>query len=500
MAGAQAWICTVCGYVHQGDEAPEVCAVCGATRELFEPYEAAAPAKTEVQAWICTVCGYIHEGPEPPEVCPVCAAGADMFEPHPVEPKQAVPVTATSTKKHVIIAGAGIAGVSAAEAVRKANPDARITLLSKESELPYYRLNLTRYLADEIKADSLSLHPKSWYQEKQIDLVCGAELCTLAPEKKVLHLRRGDDLSYDQLVLAVGAHPFVPPIPGIQREHVTSLRTHADADRILAQARAGGTCAVIGGGILGLEAAGALARRGMKVTVLEGFGWLLPRQLNAEAGAVLEEQVRARSIEIRKKAVVRELVGDQRVREVLLEGGDTLHADLVIVTTGVRSNSYIARLAGLEVNEGVVVDNHMRTSFPDILAAGDVAEHHGICYGVWGPAQFQGTIAGMNATGASSEFGGLPRSNMLKVLGFDMFSIGRIQCQDGSDLAVQARAGDNYSYFLFHDSHLVGAILLGDTRLAAQTKTVIEHRTDCSRLLKQTPTAGDVLAFLKDGM
>lgn len=499
MADTKAWVCTVCGYVHQGAEAPDVCAVCGATRELFEPHEEPATVKAEAQAWICTVCGYIEEGPEPPEVCPVCAAGADMFEPHPTEPKSAVAAASLAAPKHVVIAGAGIAGVSAAAAVRKAAPEARITLLSKESELPYYRLNLTRYLAGEIKADSLPLHPESWYREKQIDLARDAELCSIAPEKKKLHLRHGEDLSYDQLILAVGAHPFVPPIPGVQRENVTTLRTHADADRILEQAREGMHCAVVGGGILGLEAAGALAKRGLKVTVLEGFGWLLPRQLNAEAGAVLEEQVRAQGIRIKQRAVTRELVGDQRVREVLLEDGSTVRSDLVIVTTGIRANSYTARLAGLDVHKGVVVDNHMQTSCPDILAAGDVTEHHGICYGVWGPAQFQGTIAGMNITDRSSEFGGLPRSNMLKVLGYDLFSIGRIHPEDGSDLAVQGRDGDNYRFFLFHDSHLVGAILLGDTRLAAQTKHAIEQRVDCSKLLRKTPTAGDVLVFLQEG-
>jgi nitrite reductase (NADH) large subunit len=499
MADAQAWICTVCGYVHQGNEAPEVCVVCGATRELFEPYEEPASSKPEARAWICTVCGYIHEGPEPPETCPICAAGADMFEPHAEGAAKAAPVVAAGSEQQVVIAGAGIAGVSAAEALRQAAPEARITLLSKESDLPYYRLNLTRYLAGEIQAESLPLHPESWYQERNIDLVRDAELCTLLPDQRRLHLRHGDDLTYEQLVLAVGAHCFVPPVPGVQRENVTTLRTRADADFILEQCRAGMTCAVLGGGLLGLEAAGALARHGLDVTVIEAFPWLLPRQLSAEAAAVLEEQVRAQGIAVRLEAVTQELVGDQRVREVMLADESSLRADMVIVSTGIRSNTYIARLAGLDVNHGVVVDNHMRTSRPDILAAGDVAEHHGICYGVWGPAQFQGTLAGMNAAGEASEFGGVPRSNMLKVLGYDLFSIGRFTPQDGSDRVIQGRTGESYRFFLFHDGHLEGAILLGDTALAASAKLAIEQRLDCSKLLKQSPSDADVLSFLQQG-
>lgn len=494
MGTNQAWICTVCGYVHQGPVAPDVCPVCGATADLFEPYQEPAPVVESAQAWICTVCGYVHEGSGPPNVCPVCAAGADMFEPYQGEVQ--APAASDATAQHVVIAGAGIAGVSAADAVHKAAPEAKITLLSKESDLPYYRLNLTRYLAGEVDAASLALHPADWYRGRNIDLQREAELCRIHPESKQVNLRQGDDLSYDQLILAVGSHPFVPPIPGVQRDNVTTLRTRAQADFILEQGHVDRPCVVIGGGILGLEAAGALAQRGLKVSLLEGFGWLLPRQLNERAGALLAEKARAKGIDILHQAQTKELVGDQRVREVQLANGTTLPAELVIITTGVRANSYTARLAGLDVHNGIVVDNHLQSSVPGILAAGDVAEHHGICYGIWGPAQFQGAIAGMNAVGERSEFGGLPRTNMLKVLGYDMFSIGRFTAEDGSDISVEAQEDDTYSFFLFHDGHLVGAILLGDTTLAAATKNAVEKRIDCSKLLKMNPQARDVLAFL----
>jgi len=163
---------------------------------------------------------------------------------------------------------------------------------------------------------------------------------------------------------------------------------------------------------------------------------------------------------------------------------------------GIRSNSSLARQAGLQVSQGVVVDNLLRSSHPDVFAVGDVAEHRGVTYGLWGPAQFQGTIAGMNAAGGQVEFAGIPRSNSLKVLGIDMYSIGQVSPEDGSYLQAEEESGGIYRSFLFRDNRLVGAILLGDTAVSAAAKKAIENRVDCSALLHGQPGAGDVLDFL----
>ena len=171
-------------------------------------------------------------------------------------------------------------------------------------------------------------------------------------------------------------------------------------------------------------------------------------------------------------------------------------SDLVVITAGIRSNSSLARQAGLQVSQGVVVDNLLRSSHPDVFAVGDVAEHRGVTYGLWGPAQFQGTIAGMNAAGGQVEFAGIPRSNSLKVLGIDMYSIGQVSPEDGSYLQAEEESGGIYRSFLFRDNRLVGAILLGDTAVSAAAKKAIENRVDCSALLHGQPGAGDVLDFL----
>jgi nitrite reductase (NADH) large subunit len=447
--------------------------------------------------WRCLNCSYVHSGPNPPDVCPVCGAPADCFE--PVAEAAAEAAGAGQVEK-VVIVGAGVAGVAAAEAVCNASPGTQVTLLSKEQTLPYYRLNLTRYLAGDLGRTDLPMQPDSWYAERDVDLRRGVEVCEIDVEGKQVKLRGDETAAFDKLILTVGAHPFTPAFPGAYREGVTSLRTVDDAERILETAVAGARCVCIGGGLLGLETAGALAKRGVRVTLLEGHGWLLPRQLNATAGRLLGEVVRQAGIELRSKARTREILGDEAVRGVQLEDETVLPAGLVVIATGVRPNSYLARLAGLEVNRGVVVDNVLRTSHGDVLAAGDVAEHRGVLYGTWAPAQYQGNIAGMNAVGAHVEFGGIPRSNALKVLQVELFSIGQVEPEDASFETIEQEDDGVYTRFVFRDSHLVGSVLLGDATMAPQLKRAIESRSDFSRLLQSRPSAADTLRFIQDNL
>ena len=447
-------------------------------------------------AWRCIVCGYVHRGAEPPESCPACGASREEFEPFQEDLAPSVePRTETGKTARVVVIGAGIAGIAAVESLRAAGSSAEITLVSREAELPYYRLNLTRYLAGEIERENLPIHPASWYEERNIELLLGEEVRTLDPEDHSVELRDGKRLPFEMLLLAAGANPFVPPIPGSDCNGVTSLRTLQDADYLLGACGAGARCVCIGGGILGLETAGALARRGAKVTLLEGHGWLLPRQLSQRAGEILGDHVRQIGIALRNKAVTREILGDGRVHGVLLEDGSTIPADLVVIATGIRANCSLAQRARLEVKHGVVVDDRLTTSHPDIVAAGDVAEHRGVVYGLWMASQAQGAIAGMNLAGASAEFGGLPRSNTLKVLGLDLFSIGQIMPEGTTFQVVDQEKDGRYFRFVFRENRLVGAILLGDMSLMSATKKAVEVKQDCSPLLRRSPTVEAVTDY-----
>ncbi len=452
-------------------------------------------SETVVKAWVCPVCGYVHYGAEPPDECPVCGAPKSDFEPAPEAGASGAPAAGPSGK--ALIVGAGIAGVSAAEALRQVAPQAEITLISSDAALPYYRLNLTRYLAGEVSGEQLVLHPEDWYAERRIELLRSSEARQLDLAQKQLALADGRRLAYDQLILTVGARPFLPPFPGAHRKNVTALRTRQEADFILQACQGGRACVCIGGGLLGLETAGALACRGIPVTVLENQAWLLPRQLNQAAGRLFQERVRALGIALRTRALTRELEGDEAVRGVLLEDGERLPAEVVVISAGVRANLDLARQAGLEVKQGLLVDNWLRTSQSEVYAAGDVAEHRGVLYGTWAPAQMQGSIAGMNAGGQKVEFNGIARATTLKVLGINLFSIGKIAPESAADVCVEAELDGNYYCFVLREGLLAGAILLGDTSLAAKVKKVVDERSDCSCLVQGRCEVKDVLEFLQ---
>ncbi len=487
----KAWRCTVCGYIHRDQEPPDVCPVCGAGSEAFEIYTMPATEPLQqVQLWKCLNCTYIHKGTTSPDTCPVCGAPRERFEPLLDE---ASPLTHTDRKDVVVVIGGGVAGVSAAESVRHSAPEAELIMVSKEDELPYFRLNLTRFLAGELSLDVLPLHQVTWYTENRIELLTGEEATNLDVQSRVVTLRSGKRLGYDQLVLAMGSHSFVPPIGGVHKQGVYTFRTVKDAQALLKQASQGGPCVCIGGGVLGIETAGAIARRGGDVTLLESHEWLMPRQLNQLGGEMLAEHMRGMGIKMRFGARTREILGDECVGGVQFEDETIIPAEHVIFATGVRPNSYLARLAGLEVNRGVVVNNRMETSCPGVFAAGDLAEHHGNVYGLWSASQFQGSISGLNVCGIWTDFGGLPRSNSLKVLGVDLLSVGQFQPEDGSYLVFEYTNEGKYYRFVFQDGMLVGSILFGDTFFGAAVQKAVEKREDFSGVLAGKPTGRDIV-------
>lgn len=490
------WRCALCSYVHTGDSAPASCIVCGAGSSEFKPYTpraAAAPKPaTAASTWVCLVCGYRHDGPEPPEKCPLCGVGAKSFK---AEEKRTVTAVAEAPAVKIVIIGSGIAGVAAAEAARESSKNAIITLVSSECELPYYRLNLTRYLANEINRDSLPIYPESWYQEHDIKLMLGCAVNEIDTDIKCITMSGGNFLPYDRLIISIGSHPNIPPLPGVDLPGVFSLRTNQDAENILNSLTPGMPCICIGGGVLGIETAAALAQRGATVTLLEGHEWLMPRQLNTKAAAHLERHLNKLGVTVLKQARSKSLNGTDKLESVTLLDGRVLNAQLVVLATGVRANTALARKAGIAVNHGVTVDTALLTSNPDIYAAGDGAEFNGQLYGNWAASQTQGVIAGTNAAGGTASFAGIPRSNTIKAVGVDMTSIGRFQPQDGSDLLLELDEPERYMAFLFRDNCMVGAVLIGHSDLAVPARQAVEERLDFS-WLPDDPTCAAVVRHL----
>lgn len=487
MTEIRTWKCEVCGYVHSGEQPPASCPVCGVDSTLFSPMEIRQKLKETRPAlrWRCGVCDQVFPGEAPPRICPVCSAGEALFRPEDDQE----PHEETDAALRVLVLGGGIAGVTAAEHARATSSRAEITLVNKEADPPYFRLNLTRYLAGEVEVDSLPLKARAWYEKQKIRLIQG-EARTINPRDKEVTLKDGRILEYDRLVLATGAHPFIPPFPGASKAGVAVLRTLGETDLLLSKIRPGLRCICIGGGVLGLEAAAAMVRRGAAVRVLEGADWLLPRQLPQVAANLLQTFLEAAGVRISCGVGVKELLGDEEVRGVLLKDGTEIPADLVLISTGVRPNSYLARQCGLKVESGVLVDDGLFTSEPDILAAGDVAEHRGVVYGLWPAAYAQGAVAGINSSGGAAEFMGLPRSNRLKVSGVDLFSIGIFNPEDAGYQVFESLKEQSYYRLVLRDGHLAGAVLFGDTSQAGRIQEAVESKgpvVEYPDLLRQYP-------------
>ncbi|MEI6207498.1 MAG: FAD-dependent oxidoreductase [Desulfuromonadales bacterium] len=489
------WKCEICGYIHNGDIPARSCPVCGAGEECFSVLEISVERTMPVtaEAWQCGVCNYQHRAKEPPAVCPVCSATNSLFTPLRTQKDSSAH---GDIIKRIIVLGGGIAGLTAASEARRQSPHATITLVSREQSLPYYRLNLTRFLAGDIREEELQIQPQQWFEGQAITFV-SAETTSIDREQCCVHLRDGSQLGYDRLVLTNGAHPFIPPFPGATRAGVSVLRTIEDARAILQRLTHGMRVVCIGGGLLGLETAGALVRQGASVTVVEGFTSLLPRQLPPRAGIMLQQRLEARGLTIICGETVKELVGDESVQGVLLESSRHLPADLVVVTAGVRPNSYLARRAGLTVQRGIVVDDRMITSDPAILAAGDVAEHRGTLYGIWPAGYAQGVVAGCNAAGGKAEFNGLAPSTRIKVLDVDLFSCGRIHPEDASTSLYENGRNGVYRAIFCRDGQLVGAVLYGDTSSAGLLKEIIESGrqiSECKEVTDLFPELGCIVS------
>ena len=309
-----------------------------------------------------------------------------------------------SKSRRILVIGSSIAGISAAEAARVQDPEADITVVSEDEYAPYYRLRLCEVLDNPDIVPALALHPPVWYEEKQINLVLGRKAIDLDAEEKVVRLDNDEILSFDSLVLTTGSHSFLPDITGNKRPGVYTLWSMSDVLRIEQALRPVKKAVVIGGGLLGLEAAYHVSRKNIKTIILEKLPHLLANQLDNEGSIVLEHRIHNLGIDFITAADVVALEGndaqdDSPVCQVRLADGRTIEADIVIISIGVRANTELAQKAGLKVNRRIVTNQEMQTS-----AAGDAAEPLDYWFGLWSVSRGQGQVAGTNAAGGASKF------------------------------------------------------------------------------------------------
>lgn len=471
------WKCTICGAIVEGPEPPESCPVCGVGSEMFVKIEEKLEhvetkiESTKTYKWECTICGDIVEGVEPPKTCPVCGVGPEMFV--KLEEIQNEPEAKANKEEKIVIIGASGAGMNAAVEIRKRDKISDITIISKEDVKGYYRPQLSKMLSNKsITIESMTIKDDKWFKENNVNLLLNKVVSKIDPQNKKVLLEDENELNYTVLIIASGAEVFIPPFPGRDKEGVFTLRYAKDGNAIKEYAKDKKTGAVIGGGVLGLEAANELKNLGLKVTVIEVADRILPRQLDSDASKIVEEIVKKAGVTFKKGVGTKEIVGDNKVKGILLDNGETVDAEVIIISTGVKANIQIAEGSGIEIKRAIVVNNKMETGIPQVYACGDCAEYNGINYALWSEAIEQGKTAGINATGGNYVYETIIPSTTLNAFGSKVFSIGDV----GSDSNVEYETyedfdGKNFKKLYFKNGILSGGILIGDT---SKTVALIE--------------------------
>ena len=364
----------------------------------------------------------------------------------------------------IIIVGGGIAGQAVCEAVRERDPDVQITLVCAEASPPYDRVRLSEILVSGEDPETLQLRPAEWYADHDVDLLVGRRVTWVDLDTGVLGLDDVDVLAFDKLVIATGSQPLMPPIPGIDLDGVHPFRDPADCDAIRTAAATGNIerAAVIGGGLLGLEAARGIAAQGCAVTVVHLLDRLMARQLDAGASALLAPALSGLDIDVEFDRNTQQIIGPQRAHGLRFTDGSELAADLVVVSIGIRPETALARAIGLVCDRGIIVDDSMNTSAPNVLAVGECAQHRGLVYGLVAPIHDQARVAAQTLTGTDAFYLGSVPSAKLKVAGIDLVCAGEA-VGDYQAVVTDAATGV-YRKLSVRDGRVVGTVLLGDTR------------------------------------
>ena len=371
-------------------------------------------------------------------------------------------------REKLVVVGNGMAGCRAVEEIL-ARDGVRyaITIFGAEPRVNYNRIMLSPVLAGEKRFDEIVINPVAWYEDNAITLVSGDAVVAIDRAAKTVTAASGRVEPYDRLLLATGSYPFIIPVPGKDLAGVVTFRDLDDVDKMVAAAEKGGAAVVIGGGLLGLEAAHGLSLRGMNVTVIHLMPTLMERQLDEAAGWLLKAELEARGQTILTGADTAEILGaDGHVAGVRLKDGREIPADIVVMAVGIRPATALAKSAGLAVERGIVVDDHMVTSDPAIMAVGECVQHRGACYGLVAPLWDMCRALADAATEADSAKGytGSVTSTKLKVSGIDLFSAGDFSGGDGAeDIVMRDAARGLYKRVVVKDGRLVGAVLYGDT-------------------------------------
>jgi nitrite reductase [NAD(P)H] large subunit len=409
--------------------------------------------------------------------------------------------------RKLVVVGNGMAGVACVEQILRHAAPFDITIVGDETHVNYNRVLLSSVLAGERSPDEIVLNPLDWYQRHNISLRVGTRVTDVDAAGRTITMDDGGTMGFDVLLLATGSSAWMPSIPGLDKDGVFVFRTLDDTRALLARAGAGVKAVVIGGGLLGLEAARGLQVQGCEVAVVHLMDTLMERQLDPAGGTYLRDKIEALGVQVLLGRRTQALLGGREVTGVEFSDGSRIDADLVVVAAGIRPNVDLGRKAGLTVNRGIVVNDYMETSHPDIFAVGECVEHNGVCYGLVAPLLEQAKVLAATITGhRGPTYAGSVQAAKLKIMGVDVFSAG--VWEDGPD-ASPVRFEDPglgvYKKVVLRDGRLSGVILVGDTsdshRYMDWLRTGADLATHRRQLLFPPPAAdtGLDIAQMADG-
>ncbi len=404
----------------------------------------------------CLVCGEVFDASL--GICPVCGVGLDQCIPAEEE----VVTYLKDTDRRYVIIGGGIASVSAADAIRRRDKTGTIEIISAEETLPINRPMLTKDMQTAIlRPEELLVYGAQWYEERSIHFRLNQCVTDIDIANKKITLQSGEEKSYDRLIYALGGDCFVPPIKGMDSPGVFTIRRLADVHALAEKLKSSKTAVVIGGGVLGLEAAGELHRLGLKVTVFEGAEQICSRQIDSKTAESFVAVMERMGVPCHLGTTVEEIDGG-----VKLSDGRKFDADVVIVSCGIKSNSELAQKAGLQLGRAVVVNERMETSAEDVYACGDCAEFEGVNFQLWSEATEQGRVAGANAVGDSISYHNAPLGFSLAAFGAEVYAIGDVGKGEQKLRSVELTDSvkNRGERWFFHGGSLEGAVLFNKPR------------------------------------
>lgn len=384
-----------------------------------------------------------------------------------------------------LILGNGIAGHAAAKEIRKRDKEGSIVIVTKEKRNTYFRIKLTEFIGSGYDEDKIYVNKPEWFEENRVKVLLDTEVASFDGKTKTATLANGETYKGEKVLIALGSSPFVPPIKGVDLPGVFAMRTMDDLDAFRSYTEDKKDVTVIGGGLLGLEAAYSLLRGEKNVTVVESFDYVLGRQLNRELGMNLNRELEEMGIHVRAGKNTDAFVGNGKVEKVVLADGTEIKADAVLLSTGVRPNLGTLKDSGVEINRGVVVNPFLETNLEGVYAAGDVAEINGAPMGLWTAAMEMGKIAGANMVdGKVMEYEQPKLFTNLEIGDISIFSCGDVSNYD--EMYRYDEEGNHHRIFV-EQNKIVGCILEGDTKEKNKMKKMVFSHSDINELNAEHP-------------